>query len=682
MSTKYRWLMVALLVAGAGCDGGKKGDKACDEDEACGSSSAALTGRVLDANEGRAVKGAELKASSATTSTDSQGRFELKAGESAGEVAVSKQDYVATKKGLPSQGGYVEVFIKSVDLTQDFDAETGVTVTLESGVSLTIPGNSVVDAEGKTAKGKLKLAVADVDGKVRTQAAALPGELRGETKAGDKGIVSVERALDITITNAEGKKLQVDAKADAVAEFPSKEGQASERSALSFDEMKGAWIEEDKITRAENGKGEPVYRKDIDHLSWHGYGDFFGELTCVTACVVDTKDKPLPGAQIWLVGKSFAGVSTLFASEDGCAVGTAPANQELVLVGQVQGAVSEPVDFETGKATEDSKACGKPDALVVKDAAASECPAGFIACDSACLDPVAGQTMCSPDQPEPDAGAPGDGGVDGVTDPAPNLNTPGETRCDTCPDTNITDFELEVGAVSTTTLSGVVTGAEGNGQFYVVGADGAAIQGTIPTDPTTGSYSVALPLFCGEQTVKLLWTNSAGETVAVLKVITTDCTDADIRVTLTWDDKGDDFELHLIRQGGTINDGKNDCTWTSCIGSGPDWGTASDTADNPLKDVDNTGNYGPENIILSMPEETTYTVMVEHWSSSGLPDADGQVIINVKGFGSTIIDITNLAPSHVFTAATVSWPSGVVTKIGTDFDCTSNWSGGCKEPIP
>ena len=102
-----------------------------------------------------------------------------------------------------------------------------------------------------------------------------------------------------------------------------------------------------------------------------------------------------------------------------------------------------------------------------------------------------------------------------------------------------------------------------------------------------------------------------------------------------------------------------------------------DVSDNPLKDVDNVSSYGPENILLASPENINYTVMVEHWSASGMPQASGQVIVNLKGKGTTIIDISGLAPSHVFSAATIAWPSGVVTPIGTDYDCTAMWSGGC-----
>lgn len=141
---------------------------------------------------------------------------------------------------------------------------------------------------------------------------------------------------------------------------------------------------------------------------------------------------------------------------------------------------------------------------------------------------------------------------------------------------------------------------------------------------------MTLPLFCGEQTVKLTWSNARCVVAAVVRVVRIDCESEGIRLTLSWDDLGRDFELHLVKQGGRINDNATDCTWTSCLGTGPDWGTLGDATDNPRKYVDNTGAYGPENIYYSAPEDGTYTVLVEHWGA-GTPDSDGQVVFNVAG---------------------------------------------------
>lgn len=293
-------------------------------------------------------------------------------------------------------------------------------------------------------------------------------------------------------------------------------------------------------------------------------------------------------------------------------------------------------------------------------------------------------------QPGEDAGSDDDAGsaAPAVEDPLPGEDTPGEYTCSGCPDSSdFTDFMPDYGAVTSHAFTGTVTGAEGNGTFYVENADGQTFSGTIRTDPNTGVYDVTVPLLCGDQTVKLVWKNPLGNYGVVLDANTTDCVDADIRVTLAWDEEGLDFEAHLIREGGHINDRtgdrffSNDCTWNTCIGGSTDWGVEGDTSDNPNKDVDNTGNYGPENIYYAKPESGRYTVMIEHWGA-GAATADGNVIINVVGQPAVSIPITDLAAHFVFTAATIDWPSGKVTKVSDYYDCTATWSGGCTAPIP
>ena len=268
-----------------------------------------------------------------------------------------------------------------------------------------------------------------------------------------------------------------------------------------------------------------------------------------------------------------------------------------------------------------------------------------------------------------------------MNDPAPNFNTPGSyTDGNSSPVTDITDYEINAGSATFYTFTGMITGADGNGRFYVAGPNDEKIDGTIPTTGDRGTFSVTIPLFCGVQIVKLVWENDTGSRIVVIKVTRTGCEGVDIQITLTWDALGRDWELHLIKPGGQINDNATDCTWTSCIGSSPDWGVVGDTTDNPHKDVDNTGAYGPENIYLSNPENGAYTVMVEHWNS-GSSESKGQAILNVAG-SLTIVPIINLAYMHVRTVATIAWPSGVVTPMNTDYDCSGNWSGGCKADIP
>jgi len=287
-------------------------------------------------------------------------------------------------------------------------------------------------------------------------------------------------------------------------------------------------------------------------------------------------------------------------------------------------------------------------------------------------------SACGGSDSGPEAGMSLNDDASAVVDPAPAFDMPGSYGCEGCPDSTISQFEFTT-IDSALTFADVISDSVGNGEYYIAGSDGSAIGGVIPTS-FNGAFAVELPLFCGRQIIKCIWSNETGSYVLVTEVQRDDCTNADIQLTLNWDDLGQDYELHLLKPGGTINDNLTDCTWTSCIGKGPDWGIVGDTSDDPLKDVDNTGAYGPENIILSSPEEGEYVVLVEHWGA-GDPESDGNVIFNVAG-ETTIANVTDFPTRHVWNVGTILWPSGEVILNGEIIDCSENWSNGCRLGLP
>ena len=266
-----------------------------------------------------------------------------------------------------------------------------------------------------------------------------------------------------------------------------------------------------------------------------------------------------------------------------------------------------------------------------------------------------------------------------IADPASEFSEPGSYTCIDCPDSDVSEFLINT-AETSALISGTVSNAIGNGTYTIFADDGSAIEGTISTD-SSGNFSTTVPLFCGAQIIKCVWSNEQGRYVLITEADRTDCTSADIQLTLNWDDLGNDFELHLIKPGGRINNADTDCTWNTCVRTQPDWGVVGDASDNPVKDVDDTGNFGPENIFLSSPETGTYQVLVEHWSGSGSPMADGTVTFNVAG-ETTVAEIQDLAPFSVWNVGTIDWPSGEVQLDGRRLDCTSDWSGGCPLDLP
>jgi uncharacterized protein YfaP (DUF2135 family) len=261
--------------------------------------------------------------------------------------------------------------------------------------------------------------------------------------------------------------------------------------------------------------------------------------------------------------------------------------------------------------------------------------------------------------------------------------------CAGCPDPFTDLGELDVAALPANSTSLAITGASRGAtecRWYVSNSSCGNTSGLIPVDPEgTGRFATTIPVFCGTNVVRLVCRNDRGTRVYVRRLQGTTCDGRDLRVTLSWDEPGKDLELHLLRAPRSLNSSTEDCTWFTCMGaSGLEWGVAGDSADNPRKDIDNTGSFGPENIFLDRAPAGTYHVVVEHWSRSGDPSAtDVDIIIRERSVARLHRD--NFVRQTVWYVGTVTFPEGRFTPVNTLTDCTASWmlmSRGCDLPLP
>jgi hypothetical protein len=299
----------------------------------------------------------------------------------------------------------------------------------------------------------------------------------------------------------------------------------------------------------------------------------------------------------------------------------------------------------------------------------------------------------APDAGAPDTGAPDAGPADGgevmcedLGDDVPyadrttneEFTDPGD--CPTCPGAFTGLEELEVGTLTpgmtSVTISGAALGATGC-EWYVLGGECGVTRGRIATDPDgTGMFEVTVPVFCGDNVVQLVCDGAGGRRVYVRRLAGEAC-NRDLRLTLSWDAVGDDLELHLIREGGTINSDTDDCTWFTCISSSPDWGVAGDPTDDPRKDIDDLDDFGPENIYLENAADGTYHVMVEHWGTLGSP-SDAAVDVAIGETTVARVEETALQTHWIWYVGTVTFPAGTFTPIDTLTDCSAatDWNAG------
>ncbi len=261
-------------------------------------------------------------------------------------------------------------------------------------------------------------------------------------------------------------------------------------------------------------------------------------------------------------------------------------------------------------------------------------------------------------------------------------------HCPDCPGaiTGFTGFEGLAPTATTATLRGSSSGASGC-DIYVEGSACGVIRTTAGTDPDgTGAFASTVPLFCGENIVRVACHNAAGARVLVRRFQGTQCANGgrDLRLTLSWDDKANDMELHLVRPGGRINDDTSDCTWFTCMERGLEWGDASSTRDNPTKDIDNTGPFGPENVYLEQAPPGVYDVLVEYWGH-GEPRAPAEISIAIREMTVATLP-SSLAVHEVWHVGQVRFPEGQFVELNRLIECETQWqldgNQGCAMPLP
>lgn len=102
----------------------------------------------------------------------------------------------------------------------------------------------------------------------------------------------------------------------------------------------------------------------------------------------------------------------------------------------------------------------------------------------------------------------------------------------------------------------------------------------------------------------------------------------------------------------------------------------------PVKDVDNTGYLGPENIYLDEATDGVYHVLVEFWGA-GNP-SHNQIDVTIGETTVAHLERT-LAQHEVWYVGRLHFPESTWEPVDTTMDCSSAWrltSMGCDMPLP
>jgi hypothetical protein len=161
-----------------------------------------------------------------------------------------------------------------------------------------------------------------------------------------------------------------------------------------------------------------------------------------------------------------------------------------------------------------------------------------------------------------------------------------------------------------------------------------------------------------------------------------DPADQDIEVRQNWEKVGD-IDLHLVRPGGSFNDGSGlgtSCPSTSGLNVGsdcyyanpcPDWGVAGDYLDDPYLYLDNVdgGPGSMEGISLAGAVSGEYVVYSHFFAQKGATNVDVDITVLVAGVQVDVFSEVLPGTGDRWKVCTIDWDAasgtGSVTYDGT-----------------
>lgn len=132
-----------------------------------------------------------------------------------------------------------------------------------------------------------------------------------------------------------------------------------------------------------------------------------------------------------------------------------------------------------------------------------------------------------------------------------------------------------------------------------------------------------------------------------------------IHVELVWDEVAADLDLHLAQEGFELFQTPGDVSWCN---PNPEWGSSTETVDNPYLELDSEEGPGPENIYLPSPADGDYYIRVHHYTDNGANDVLATVKIWLDGELFTTRSM-RIDTNRVWDVGYIRWPSGVFVPL-------------------
>lgn len=324
---KFNILAVSIIIAAlslTGCGGDDSSNAKINPDigtpndgtldDTVDSKGISLEGQVTN-NSGNPLAGATIKVGDKTLTTDNNGGYSiiLDADDDNDNIVVlvKKAGYLTTAREIAAikEGAYkLDIQLSADQVTTAFVASTGIDNLPVSGAKVTIPANSVVDADGNPYSGSVNIAANyyNPDSIEGAQAFAQPFAGQNADGSNETSLVTVG-VIDVKLTNpSTGAELDLKDGAKATLEFP----EASTDQDLEaiplwyYDEDKLIWVKDGVATRQADGS----YTGKVSHFTLWNLDIPVGLYPAlVEGCFIDhkTKKRRTAGVFATIKGRGF-----------------------------------------------------------------------------------------------------------------------------------------------------------------------------------------------------------------------------------------------------------------------------------------------------------------------------------------------------------------------------------------
>lgn len=293
-----------------------------------------VTGFVTNADN-VAVMGAMVKAGEVTTITDRYGYFEIKnvlVTKEAAVVSVTQAGYfkgIKTWVAVAGKAVFFRLRLLPKTVEGSIQSSVGGTVSSQSGLSVTIPANAVINAATNNVySGAVNVAIQWIDPQASDLHKIMPGDLRGiNDKNVLKRLVTYGMAA-VELTGPGGELLQLATGEKAILKIPLPASIAGTAPASIplwyFDEVAGVWRQEGSASK--NGN---AYEGNVSHFSFWNC-DIPSDYVYLSCSIVDIAGNPLAYATVKVSRLDNPLDNSIgYTNADGFVTGAIPGNTQI-----------------------------------------------------------------------------------------------------------------------------------------------------------------------------------------------------------------------------------------------------------------------------------------------------------------------------------------------------------------